>query len=152
MRIFLRLLMIVHRIKEFIDYKKMAVSKFEKLIGASDGTVRNAIKKDSEINSKWLVIIAEKFTDLNLIWLLTGKGTMLNGDAGRELVVDLSNVANEAILDYMLVNADAFRTESKLDAVVALFSNFEQQRELKKMYDKIERYEKLLEEQVRDNR
>ena len=58
----------------------------------------------------------------------------------------LKNVGKETILDYIINNKNDFRGEPKIDAVTALFFNFEQQRELKKLYDKLDSYEKRLDE------
>ncbi|MBE7629037.1 hypothetical protein [Tenacibaculum piscium] len=134
--------MVATRIKAFITYKDVAVSKLEKIIGASDGTLRNALKKGTEINSKWLVLISDNFPDLNFNWLITGKGEMLLNTKP----ISLQNTKNEVILDYILVHIEAFRREPKIDAIAGLFSNFEQQRELQKLYDKIREYESLLAE------
>ncbi len=68
--------MIINRIKDFLDIKNLSVFKFEKTIGTSDGTIRNAIKKGNEINSKWLVIICDNYPELNPNWLITGIGEM----------------------------------------------------------------------------
>lgn len=60
-----------------MDYKSLKVSNFENTIGASTGTIAKAIKNDTDLSSKWLTIILEKFDDLNPGWLLTGKGDMI---------------------------------------------------------------------------
>lgn len=48
---------------------------FEKSIGTRS-TIANAIKKNSDINSKWISKIIETYPNLNADWLLTGKGSM----------------------------------------------------------------------------
>ncbi|MCG8251417.1 hypothetical protein [Tenacibaculum finnmarkense] len=134
--------MVASRIKIFIRHKGLAVSKLERVIGASDGTLRNALKKGTEINSKWLGLISDNFPDLNFNWLITGKGNMLLTDEP----LSLEEIKNEKILDYILVNIDDFRKEPKINAIAGLFSNFEQQKECQKLYDKITDYECLFKE------
>lgn len=72
------------RIKAYISYKKMSVRKFEQALGMSNGTIHNAIVKDSSISSQWLTKMTETFTDLNPVWLVTGTGNMLNKKAPIE--------------------------------------------------------------------
>lgn len=96
--------MIINRIIEFIDYKKLAVSKFERTINAGEGTIRTAFKNQKEINSKWLVKIHEFYSEINPIWLLTGKGNMILDDRNEisskeinieELAKKVESLSNE---------------------------------------------------------
>jgi len=41
--------------------------------------IRLAIKKNSDIQAKWLVAIAKNYPQLDIYWLLTGEGPMLRG-------------------------------------------------------------------------
>jgi hypothetical protein len=52
--------------------------QFEISIGASNGVIGNAIKKNTDIQSKWISIIIEKYKDINPIWLLTGNEDMIS--------------------------------------------------------------------------
>jgi len=65
------------RIKQYSDYKGISIRQIESTIGASNGVISNAIKKNTDIQSKWLSIIITCFEDINPTWLLTGKGEML---------------------------------------------------------------------------
>lgn len=91
--------MIIDRIVEIIKNQGIAVSKFERTIGASEGTIRNAIKKNNEINSKWIGIISEKYPEINTAWLITGMGEMLLKGENRvsedETEYKLSNKVGE---------------------------------------------------------
>jgi hypothetical protein len=62
------------RIKEYILYKNLNVSKFEKLVGLSNGYVNSIV---SSISTKKLEEISRKFPDLNKNWLLFGEGKMI---------------------------------------------------------------------------
>ncbi|WP_435261460.1 hypothetical protein [Tenacibaculum sp. nBUS_03] len=140
--------MIINRVKKFIDFKGISISDFESAIGIGDGVLSDAINNGTEINSKWLVAISANYPDLNFNWLITGNDMMLN--TGGDYLFGLEGVSNEDVLDYILINADSFREETKIDAVVTILSNFQQQRELNKMYAKIESYEKLLEQKLKN--
>lgn len=100
--------MIISRIKEFIDYNKISISKFEKTIQTSDGTIRNAIKKRSEISSKWLLIISEVYPELNMNWLITGNGNMI-GEFKNKSLKDFSI---EEITTYIFKNKEEFKNNA----------------------------------------
>ena len=70
----------IERLSQFIKNQGLSVRAFEQRISASDGMIRRAINNNSDIQSKWLAIIAENFPRLNLDWLLTGKGSMFRED------------------------------------------------------------------------
>lgn len=61
------------RIKDFCKAEKMNISAFEVAIGVANGYV-NSISKSIGIDK--IEIIIEKFPNLNLEWLLAGKGEM----------------------------------------------------------------------------
>ena len=65
------------RIKAFCKAEGIAVSAFEKSIGVSNGYV-NAISRSIGID--YLNTIIEKYSILNIEWLLTGRGEMLKQD------------------------------------------------------------------------
>lgn len=62
------------RIIEFIKYRKLSQSSFEKTVGLSNGYVNNIRKS---ISDTVLQKIALAFEDLNPTWLRMGEGNML---------------------------------------------------------------------------
>lgn len=132
------------RIKIVIKHYNLTVSAFEKSLNASNGYV-NSISKSIGLDK--ITLILEKYSDINIEWLLSGKGEMLKSHQKS----DLDSYSVDELLDYIIVNKEKFRNEPKIDAVVALFSNFEQQRVLKEAYDKASEVNKLIEELKRKN-
>ena len=63
------------RVKAFCSYSNMTIKDFEISINASNGYV-NSISKG--IGEDKLSLIIEKYPNLNIGWLLTGLGTMIN--------------------------------------------------------------------------
>lgn len=70
----------IERLAQFIDYLDVSVRSFEKKIAASDGMIRRAINNNTDIQSKWMQNIADNYPELNIEWLLTGKGSMLKSE------------------------------------------------------------------------
>ena len=72
--------MVKDRIKAFCKSQNITVISFEESIGVSNGYV-NAISKSVGIDK--INAIVEKFSNLNIEWLLTGKGDMLKNETTR---------------------------------------------------------------------
>lgn len=66
---------IKERLLEFIAYKNLNVSKFEKLCGMSNGYVRSV---ERVIGEDKIANIRNAFPDLSIPWLVLGEGVMLN--------------------------------------------------------------------------
>lgn len=69
--------MILDRIKEYIDFKKIAISAFEKSIGMSNASFGKSLKTGGAVGTDKLENILNVYTDLNPMWLLTGEGPMI---------------------------------------------------------------------------
>lgn len=67
----------VQRIKEYIDYKGISVRKFEESVGFSNGSFGSQYKNNKTIGVDKVEYILHVYDDINPIWLLTGKGSML---------------------------------------------------------------------------
>ncbi len=125
------------RIEEVMNCKNLNYRSLGFLLDYSDTQVRNIIIGKSIPKVDFIKKVSEVFPEINVNWIITGKGEMNNSG-------DLNSFSKEEILDHIIENSESFRNESKIDAITALFFNFEQQRELKKMYDRLDSYEVLL--------
>lgn len=68
------------RLTAYIRIKNINISQFEKAIGVSSGYVNNISKS---IQPDKLQAISDHFSDLNIEWLLIGKGGMLKKNAHK---------------------------------------------------------------------
>lgn len=81
----------LERLNEFIKKQGITTIEFERKINASDGVIRKSIRNNTDIQSKWLVKIAENYPILDMNWLLTGEGDMYRpvpDEAGASPPVD----------------------------------------------------------------
>ncbi len=67
----------LQRIKEFIDYKGISVRSFEQAVGFSNGSFASQLKNNKTIGVDKLENILHIYQEINIEWLLTGKGEML---------------------------------------------------------------------------
>lgn len=65
--------MVKDRVKAYCESEKITISSFERSIGVANGYV-NSISRSIGIDK--LTTIVEKYPNLNLEWLLVGKGDM----------------------------------------------------------------------------
>jgi hypothetical protein len=64
---------IKERIYRYLDFKRITPSRFEKTIKAGGSYLKNV----RTIGSDKLLAISENYADLNIDWLVTGRGGML---------------------------------------------------------------------------
>lgn len=76
------------RIKEYIDFKGIRISMFEKSIGISNGSFGGQLKKNRTIGIDKLERILTFYPELNAEWVLTGKGTMLKDTEDHKLIIE----------------------------------------------------------------
>lgn len=63
---------------EFIRYAGMSARQFDISIGASNGYILRMQKNKASIGSDVIETIIRTYPQLNVLWLLTGEGDMLN--------------------------------------------------------------------------
>lgn len=68
---------LLKRLQELVENEKISLTYLEQKIGASKGVLSRAVKKNTDIQAKWLIEIVENYPQYNAEWLLTGKGEML---------------------------------------------------------------------------
>lgn len=70
----------VHRIKQYIDFKGISIRKFEESIGFSNGSFASQFKNNKTIGVDKVENILQFYSEINPVWLLTGKGEMILGN------------------------------------------------------------------------
>lgn len=111
------------RIKAFCKAENIAVSTFEKSIGASNGYVNNISRS---IGIDYLNTLVEKYSKLSLEWLLTGKGTMYRDDEVPAKVSYDPNVGKPYFdVDFIGGFSEIFNDQTTLPACNVLVPGFE---------------------------
>lgn len=82
------------RIKAYCKAEKISITAFEKSIGASNGYVNNISKS---IGIDYLNTLIEKYSNLNIEWLLTGRGEMYKPNA-FSVAIPASDAVNERLV------------------------------------------------------
>lgn len=68
----------LERLKQYIDYKGISVSAFERSIGMANASFGKSLKTHGTIGANKIEVILREYPDLNPLWLVSGKGSMIN--------------------------------------------------------------------------
>lgn len=79
------------RLKSYLAYKNITAMEFERKIDVGNGFVSSLDIKSRAMGSDKLKKISDLYEDLNLSWLIAGKGEMIN----LEYSLNLDNIINE---------------------------------------------------------
>ena len=74
----------LQRLKEYIDYRKIRISTFEKSVGMSNASLVKPLRSGGTIGADKLANILRIYPDLNPVWLILGVGEMLNKPKGKK--------------------------------------------------------------------
>lgn len=89
---------LVVRLKIFLDYKQLGISELSVLLGYKSPQKLYRLFNTENASPSCQIIedISEKFYDLNLNWLFTGRGQMI---ASNESNIDYKEKYYECLLD-----------------------------------------------------
>ncbi len=94
----------IERVKQYIDFKGYSNSFFEKENSLSNGYIATQLKRNADLGEGVLNKIINNCLDINPIWLLTGKGNMLQTKVNSILSTVLSDrKTKDAIYDFQRV-------------------------------------------------
>lgn len=68
---------LIDRLYQYLEYKKLTPYAFEQACGISNGYLNKQLSGKGSMGSEILEKIYRHYTDLNLLWLITGEGRML---------------------------------------------------------------------------
>lgn len=71
---------IIDRINSFIHHKGLSMRAFEAQAGLTNGIISTALKRKSDLSWDSVSKIVDTYEDIDIEWLITGKGQMLKSD------------------------------------------------------------------------
>ena len=89
----------IERIKQYIDYKGLNNRVFELENGLSNGYIATQLKRNADLGESVLNKILDNCLDINVEWLLTGKGVMLKPEIQTENTLTVHKLKTDKILD-----------------------------------------------------
>lgn len=131
---------IVIRIKEFIDFKRLTISSFERIVGFSNGSFASQYKNNKSIGSDKIENILKVYPEINPVWLLTGEGSMIKEETTPD------NVVNEPSVEYIQEKKTDNWLQEKIDNLMD--DNSRNSRSIEKMVDTADRNSRMLEKMI----
>jgi hypothetical protein len=111
---------VIDRLYRFIKSKQMLASKFEEVCNISNGYLGKQLKAKGAIGSDIMERIHNVYPELNLMWLITGKGTMLV-DPGLHKKEDADLIMQEEDAIYQTKSKMVTILREQLDALETAF-------------------------------
>lgn len=68
----------IERISMYLQFRNISPHAFEKKIKLSNGYYSKQLRNKGSVGSDILIKIHEHYTDLNMLWVLTGEGNMID--------------------------------------------------------------------------
>ncbi|MCA0381684.1 MAG: hypothetical protein LCH58_05955 [Bacteroidetes bacterium] len=68
---------VTHRLLAWIEAENLTQAQVENAIQAGNGLISSAKKKNTDLGVSWFQKIGRKYPNLNMNWLITGRGEML---------------------------------------------------------------------------
>ena len=94
-------------------------NKFETYIGLSTGYISNMKKNNGGISSDVILKLKNKFSDLNLDWLITGEGPMLKSESSNMIAEPLVEYGKKQTKPHIPYTAAAGSLTSAVEGITA---------------------------------
>jgi len=75
----------IERISMYLQFRNISPHAFEKKIKLSNGYYAKQLRNKGSVGSDILIKVHEHYTELNMLWVLTGEGNMI--DPSRSLSI-----------------------------------------------------------------
>lgn len=97
--------MLKDRLKEFLDYKGISVRSFEKECGITTGIIARFLREEkADINVSVLKSISDTYKELNIDWLMSEEGDMIENIVHEPHVSYGTNDHSKMINELISVN------------------------------------------------
>jgi hypothetical protein len=93
---------VIDRLSEYLQRKSISPYAFEKKCGLANGYVGKQLRAGGSVGSDILEKVGSEYLDLNLEWLITGRGNMFKNFEKSEGVSNSQFLANEEAAAYQV--------------------------------------------------
>ena len=114
----------IERIAIYIHFKKISPHAFEKKIELSNGYFSKQLKHLGSVGSDILIRIHHTYTDLDILWVLTGEGQMLKEDMLHSQKID-NSILEDFTNKYTNENKKLKKLENDFDKLQTSLSDKE---------------------------
>lgn len=105
----------IERITIYLQFKSIAPYSFERKIRLSNGYVSKQLKHNGSVGSDILIRICEHYPDLNILWVLTGTGSMILSPDDASAEPSAEPQVDEYVMQYEAHNTKLKTLEEDLE-------------------------------------
>lgn len=113
------------RLKQIIDYYSITPYNFSQKIGVSEGAIRKVMAQNTTLRSDTLDKISQNFADINIDWLVTGRGEMLrkpDNTTNENTLTATTNDNLQSLID--MLNRTLIEKDKQIDRLLTIIENF----------------------------
>ncbi len=114
----------IERIAIYIHFKKISPHAFEKKIELSNGYFSKQLKHLGSVGSDILIRIHQAYSDVDILWILTGEGQMLKEETQHSLQID-NSILEDFTNKYANENKKLKKLENDFDKLQTSLSDKE---------------------------
>ncbi len=103
----------INRLLQYLEYKEIKPTAFEKVIGLSNGYLGVQKKRNADIGEGVILKLVDNCLDLSLNWLILGEGSMLKDAISPE-------TSARDPRDVEMIELQKFKIKSLEDEIVKL--------------------------------
>lgn len=107
---------IITRLFTYLQYKAVPHTRFEKEIGLSNGYLKTQLKRNSDLGEGIIRKIIDNCLDMDAIWLITGRGSMLVDSQPKQIAIQSS----ESSIYYNMYKEEKAENKELIEQVGAL--------------------------------
>ena len=108
----------IDRLIEFIEYAGLSARQFDLSIGAANGYTLRMKKNHASIGSDVIENIIRTYPQLDVVWLLTGEGTMIKNEEKQVVDFDQLPKAQQEDIERIIEQKIRERQEKELKALL----------------------------------
>lgn len=106
------------RLSQIVEYYKLSVREFERIIGVSEGVINKTLQRNTGLKAETIQKIVEKFPQISLNWIVLGQGEMFNNSANLDNNIPIAKQTSNPNEGIPLIPVEAMAGALSCDTTV----------------------------------
>ena len=112
------------RLEQLLSYYGINASAFADKIGVQPSSISHLLSGRNKPSLEFVLKVVKNFPEVNLYWLLNGKGTFPSNQTSQERIPEASpKAANQSIQRKDKLSDETLRTTKSIDRIVIFYSD-----------------------------
>ena len=111
------------RLSQIVEYYKLSVREFERIIGVSEGVINKTLQRNTGLKAETIQKIVEKFPQISLNWIVLGQGEMFNNVANYDNTISVAKQTSNPNEGLPLIPIEAIAGIPSIDEIGVTFAD-----------------------------